>query len=252
MYEPINPSSGASFTRMAHERGFPVSSHWGYPLPIAASGIDSKEHALSFLGLGPRICGTLRDDMAQLSKEGGIGIVPTLSSAIRQLAMRNGSIVGEIQDSAFLSGLLGLYGFNTPVPAVAKRLEMEVHGGRANVARFHKAGARLATGTDSPFYWMPWGLHRELEEFVASGLSPLEAITAATLNAAIVLKAENEIGTIETGKLADLVILDESPLEDIRNTRRIWKVIQGGRIANREALEHWVEREAETIADIVR
>ena len=252
MYEPINPASGASFIRMAHERGFAVSSHWGYPLPIAASGIDSKEHALSSLGLGPRICGTLRDDIVQLSKEGGIGVVPTLSYAIRQLAMRDGSILGEVQDSAFLSGLLGLYGFNTRSPAIAKRLAMEVQGGRANVARFHQSGVLLAAGTDSPFYWMPWSLHRELEEFVASGLSPLEAITAATLNAAIVLKAEKEIGTIETGKLADLVILNESPLEDIRNTRRIWKVIQGGRIANREALEHWVEREAEAIADVVR
>jgi imidazolonepropionase-like amidohydrolase len=221
-------------------------------LPIAASGIDSKEHALSFLGLGPRISGTLRDDIVQLSKEGGIGIVPTLSYAIRQLAMRDGSIIGEVQDSPFLSGLLGLYGFNTRSLAIAKRLEMEVRGGRANVARFHQAGVLLAAGTDSPFFWMPWGLHRELEELVASGLSPLEAITAATLNAAIVLKAEKEIGTIETGKLADLVILDESPLEDIRNTRKIWKVIQGGKIANREALEHWVEREAETIADVVR
>lgn len=252
MYEPIDPSSGAEFIRMAHARGFPVSSHWGYPLPLVASGLNAKEHAISFPELGPRICGTLRGDIVQLSKEGGLGVVPTLSYMTRQLAARDGSIIEEVKDSAFCSGLLALYGFNTRSPAVAKRLAMEVQGGRANVGRFHRAGALLAAGTDSPFYWMPWGLHRELEELVASGLSPLEAITAATLNAAIVLKAEKEIGTIETGKLADLVILDESPLEDIRNTRRIWKVIQGGRIADREALEHWVGREAVTIADVVR
>jgi len=252
MYEPINPSSGAEFIRMAHEQGFPVCSHWGYPLPLAASGIDSKEHAIDFLGLGPRICGTLRDDIAQLSREGGIGIIPTLSYMVRELAMRDGSIMGEVEDSAFLSGLLALYGFNTRSPAIARSLAMAVEGGRANVARFHQAGALLAAGTDSPFYWMPWALHRELEEFVASGLSPLEAIKAATLNAAIVLKVEKETGTIEPGKLADLVILDESPLEDIRNTRRIWRVIQGGRIADRDALEHWMEREAETTADVVR
>jgi imidazolonepropionase-like amidohydrolase/Tol biopolymer transport system component len=252
MYEPINPFSGAEFIQMAHEQGFPVSSHAGYPLPLVAAGIDSKEHAISFLELGPRICGTLRDDIVQLAKKAGTGIVPTLSMMARQLAARDRSIVAEVQDSAFLDGLLALYGFNTRSAAFEQRLEKEILSGRENVRRLHKAGVPVAAGTDTPFYWMPWALQRELEELVASGLSPLEAITAASLNSALVLKAEKDIGTVEAGKLADLVILDADPLEDIRNTRRIWRVVQGGRIVDRGALEAWPKSEAGRIAAVVK
>ena len=75
-----------------------------------------------------------------------------------------------------------------------------------------------------------------LEMLVQTGLTPLEAITAGTANAARALGAEGEIGTIETGMIADLVILDADPLEDIRNTGRIWQVIQGGAVVDRAGL----------------
>jgi imidazolonepropionase-like amidohydrolase len=82
-----------------------------------------------------------------------------------------------------------------------------------------------------------------LEELVSAGLSPLEALSAATGSAARALGAE-EIGAIEVGRLADLVLLDADPLEDIRNTRKIWKVIQGGRVVDREGLLEWaIERQ---------
>jgi len=66
----------------------------------------------------------------------------------------------------------------------------------------------------------------ELEDLVAAGLTPLAAITAATSEAARVLGADAEIGTVAEGKRADLILLDADPLEDIRNTRRIRMVIQ--------------------------
>src|SRR5687768_10735979 len=76
----------------------------------------------------------------------------------------------------------------------------------------------------------------ELEDLVAAGLTPLAAITAATSEAARVLGADAEIGTVAVGKRADLILLDADPLEDIRNTRRIRMVIQRGRIVDRGAL----------------
>jgi imidazolonepropionase-like amidohydrolase len=100
------------------------------------------------------------------------------------------------------------------------------------IGRYRAAGVRMATGTDSPF---PLGLQHEMEVLVESGLSPMEAIVAATGDAARVLNTP-EIGTITPGQWADLVLLSENPLEDIRNTRRIREVIQGGRIIDREAL----------------
>jgi imidazolonepropionase-like amidohydrolase len=105
---------------------------------------------------------------------------------------------------------------------------------RATVGALHAAGVRIATGTD--FASLPGALHLELEDLVASGLTPLEAIAAATGGSARVLGAEGEIGIVAVGAHADLILLDGDPLEDVRNTRRIWNVIQGGRLVDREAL----------------
>jgi imidazolonepropionase-like amidohydrolase len=75
-----------------------------------------------------------------------------------------------------------------------------------------------------------------MEERVKAGLSPAQALEAATLVNARFLGAEGDIGSIDEGKVADLLLLDGDPLADIRNTRRIHAVIQGGRLVDREAL----------------
>jgi imidazolonepropionase-like amidohydrolase len=98
------------------------------------------------------------------------------------------------------------------------------------VGRLHRAGVRIVAGTDLA---MPWvipgeGLHRELELLVRAGLSPLEAIAAATGNAARALRLEHEIGTIAAGRRADLVILSRNPSTDVTATRAIVSVMQGG------------------------
>jgi hypothetical protein len=79
-------------------------------------------------------------------------------------------------------------------------------------------------------------VHMELVELVAAGLSPVEAIRAGSGAAARILGADKDLGTIEVGKWADLIILDANPLADIRNTRRIWQVVHNGRIVDRHAI----------------
>jgi imidazolonepropionase-like amidohydrolase len=96
------------------------------------------------------------------------------------------------------------------------------------------AGVTIGTGTD--IWQIPTGVHMELELLVAAGLSPTQAIHAGTGGAAQILGAERDLGTIEVGKWADLVILDADPLADIRNTRKIWQVIQSGRVVDRPAI----------------
>ena len=76
----------------------------------------------------------------------------------------------------------------------------------------------------------------ELEQLVASGLPPIEAIHAGTGNAARILGADQDLGTIEVGKWADLVLLDADPTADIRNTRRIWQVVKQGELIDRPAI----------------
>ena len=103
------------------------------------------------------------------------------------------------------------------------------------VHRFHIAGGLLVTGTDSrpvPGF----GVHDELRLLVEAGLSPMASLQAATINSARALGWQDRIGTVEVGKVADLLVLDGDPLGDIGNTRRIWRVILGGRVLDRDAL----------------
>ena len=77
-------------------------------------------------------------------------------------------------------------------------------------------------------------MHQELELIVESGVSPLVALQAATINPASLMRMTDRLGTVEPGKVGDLVILDENPLENIRNTRKIWRVISRGRVLDGE------------------
>jgi imidazolonepropionase-like amidohydrolase len=105
------------------------------------------------------------------------------------------------------------------------------------VLKFQREGGLLIVGTDSPGAVFPgWGVHQELELFVEAGLTPLEALQAATLNGARVLQKEQELGTVQVGKLADLLILDANPLENIAHTQRIHRVISKGVVLDPEAL----------------
>jgi imidazolonepropionase-like amidohydrolase len=180
-----------------------------------------------------------------------MGIVPTIDTMPRFiLAHHEESVIEEAKTSPFLNDKLESLIPRSRSFAAQKRFQKMTTIGRENLARFYKAGVLIAAGTDYPFFWTPWMLHRELEGYVRAGMSPLEAIMTATRNAARLLRAENDTGTIEEGKLADLLILDANPLEDIRNTRKIWKVIQGGKIVDRKALQNWLKREAEEVAKI--
>lgn len=73
-------------------------------------------------------------------------------------------------------------------------------------------------------------LHRELELYVKAGMTPLEAIQAATITPARVMKLDNEVGTIEAGRRADLIVLDASPVENISNIRKVRLVLTQGRL----------------------
>jgi hypothetical protein len=106
------------------------------------------------------------------------------------------------------------------------------------------AGVKLLAGTDMPqaFVYPGFSLHEELELLVRSGLTPLEALRAATYNPAEFLGALDSLGTVTQGKVADLVLLDADPLADIRNTRRISAVIANGRLFDRAARAQLLKR----------
>jgi imidazolonepropionase-like amidohydrolase len=136
--------------------------------------------------------------------------------------------------------------FETP----AELREAAVEGFRKEqqfVGMCNQAGVRIVAGTDGPSIgrlMAGFGLHRELELLAGSGLTPLQALRAATSTAAEALGKENELGTIERGKLADLVVLDANPLAGVQNLRKINLVVQGGKIYSPEALLQQVRSQA--------
>ena len=120
-----------------------------------------------------------------------------------------------------------LAGFGSP-PEAARFRRQRFEDDLALVGTLHKAGIPIVAGTDQS---VPgFSLHREIELYVKAGFTPLEALQAATIVPARVMGKEKDSGTIDVGKRGDLVILDASPLDDIRNTRKIYQVVTNGRV----------------------
>ena len=133
--------------------------------------------------------------------------------------------------------------FNTDDLATRQRFvakELEV------VQTLHKAGVPFLAGTDTPpgVYIFPgFSLHEELQRFVAAGFTPLESLQTATLNPAKFFGMEDRLGTIETGKMADLVILEANPLADIANTQKVAAVIVNGHYISHSDLQRILQQE---------
>jgi hypothetical protein len=108
--------------------------------------------------------------------------------------------------------------------------------------RLHRAGVELMAGSDTPVQFCPPGgaLLQELELLTEAGLTPAETLRAATRNNARALGQMADLGSIEVGKIADLVILSSDPLADIRHTRDIHRVIHGGRVLDPAELRRQV------------
>lgn len=107
------------------------------------------------------------------------------------------------------------------------------------VGPMRRAGVEFLAGTDvlNPYCFPGFSLHDELALLVNAGLTPMEALQAATLNPARFFGKERELGTVEKGKIADLVLLDANPLEDIRNTQKINAVMVRGKLIPKSELQ---------------
>jgi imidazolonepropionase-like amidohydrolase/pimeloyl-ACP methyl ester carboxylesterase len=117
------------------------------------------------------------------------------------------------------------------------------------VLAMHRAGVRILAGSDAAWVgaFPGFSLHDELEALVAAGLTPPDALRAATLGPAQYLEATDSLGTVAPGRLADLVLLEANPLKDIRNTQRIRAVVTDGRYFDRHALDRLLA-EVEAVA----
>lgn len=149
-----------------------------------------------------------------------------------------------VWDMGFLNGQM-TYGARNEETMLGER-EREISNRLKMVFDLHRGGAGILAGTDADatFHFVFFGssLHEELELFVKAGLTPMEALRTATVNPARFMRAEDKLGTIEKGKLADLVLLDANPLTDIKNTTKIRAVVANGRYLDRKALDEMLKQ----------
>ncbi len=152
-------------------------------------------------------------------------------------------------DAGVLQGQFS-YGPRGPDTVFAERAR-EVETRLKMAADLHEGGASLLAGTDTdttfPFLFFGFSLHDELALLVKAGLTPLAALQSATINPARFLKREAELGTVSVGKLADLVLLEANPLENIAHTKRIAAVIVNGRYLSRAELNQLLDRAADIV-----
>ena len=188
------------------------------------------------------------DSFVQMCKSKGLSFAPTLSIAQSSwyLAESPEALDDEELRQAFSPDVLeGLTNAETrgqmlDNPQLA-RLKKEYAIAERFVKRMQQAGVTITAGSDSGAGNVAtgWGTHHEMELLVGAGLSAMEAIVAATSNAADVAeRGESNYGRLVPGKAADLLVLSADPLADIKNTRKIERVMQAGEWVERDGLLH--------------
>ena len=112
------------------------------------------------------------------------------------------------------------------------------------VKAMHAAGVQFMAGSDGPdpYVFPGFSLHDELEWLVKSGFTPLQALQSATFNPALFLGKMDKYGLVEPERVADLVLLDANPLDDIRNTRKIFGVVANGKYYSRQDLDTMLQQ----------
>ncbi len=225
----------------AHGIGIPVASHEIYP--AVAHGQDHVEHisGTSRRGYSPKVTAMYRtyDDVIQLLTASGMTITPTM-------ALMGGwwKSVGDDPswttdarfEAVFPEGMAEAMTARALTRGRAGGIDALLADAGRTVTRVVRGGGRVVAGTDSPI--IPYGaaLIAEVENYVWGGLTPVEALRTATSVAAEALAMEGEIGTLSAGALADILIVEGNPLEDIEDLRRARIVIKDGEIFHLEDL----------------
>ncbi|HEX4243052.1 MAG TPA: amidohydrolase family protein [Steroidobacteraceae bacterium] len=190
----------------------------------------------------------ISDDTIATIKAHNVFLISTLAVQESSLGRRfldlsflDNPLIADTTPRRALDTLRKQYGGLTAEQLAQKNgytMRVDLKGAESNVPRLRDAGVLFTTGTDAiyPGDFQGEGLHRELELLVESGLTPLQAITASTKNAAAIVNASAEWGTLEAGKLATLIVVAGKPDQRIGDTRNIVYVIKEGAVIDRTAL----------------
>lgn len=243
----------------ARRVGLPLVGHLPFgisALEASNAGQRSIEHGWVMLETIPE--DKLKETAAQLIKNDTY-VVPTLVAGRGFRETPDEQVLAIVDDKAGVIDARRKYVPQSLADFWRKQIEMKKSESekldwmaikQKNVEIFrilHKAGVKMMVGTDlgAPLCYPGFGLHDELELMVSDiGLTPAEALQSATRLPAEFMGLGASLGTIEKGKLADLVLLDANPLVDIKNTSKITAVIIGGRILDKAELKSMMDKMA--------
>jgi len=231
----------------AHANGMPVTSHEIYP--AVASGADGVEHirGTSHRGYNPKVSALFHSyqDIVDLLTASKMTITPTIGITGGAFPLMLGRDPSRIDDARFETL------FPASVVRAMRELVRQSKGYSAAdfdaqaavlkpmgdlVRKVVKGGGIVIAGTDSPIFPYALAFHTELEIFAQAGLTPFEVLQTATMRAAEALEEGANLGSIEAGKLADLVIVADDPLADVKNARKVRTVIENGEVHTVESL----------------
>jgi imidazolonepropionase-like amidohydrolase len=218
----------------AHARGVPVMGHLEIvdARDAIRAGIDGIEHATSF--------GTALLPLRDAEKYRQAVLADNNARREGRYVVWNAIDLNTPQAAALFKLIVDRGVVVSPTLAVFEKqrgdkdtTDVHVHAFKqmeAFVGLANKAGAKIVVGShsDVPHAKRGWAYQRELELLVESGLTPMQALVAGTMNNARYFHIADRLGSIETGKLADLVLVDGDPLKDISNMRRIKRVMLNG------------------------
>ncbi len=234
VYFRIAPGLIKVITETAHKRGIPVTAHLEITEAMQAieAGLDGIEHITSFgLSLIPkREAEKYRQGMLannDFRKQGRYAIWENLdvnSPAADSLARL------LVKKRIFVSPTLGAFEYQAGTGSADKTKLKGFNALKSFTAKLKKSGVKLVLGSHSmiPYAEKGWAFQREMELWVESGISASEVIVAATMENARFFRIEDQLGSIEKGKIADLVLVRGNPLEDIKAVRNVMKVMING------------------------
>jgi Tol biopolymer transport system component/imidazolonepropionase-like amidohydrolase len=225
----------------AHANGIPVSSHEIYP--SVANGADHVEHisGTSRRGYSPKVTAKYRtyDDVIQLLNASGMTITPTMAlmGGWWMVAAQDPTWVDDIRFQTLFPPALAAQ--TRAVGAARGRnpgMEAMLKDAGETIVRVVRGGGKVVAGTDSPIIPFGASLIAEIENYVWGGLTEAEALRTATSVAAEALSMDGEIGALTGGALADMLIVEGNPLDEISDLRRARIVIKDGEVFSLESL----------------
>jgi imidazolonepropionase-like amidohydrolase len=249
LYTLLKPDVVKAIGTEAHRQGMTVTGH----VPAAMNafeGVDAGMDQINHLQFVTRVmhpAGTQAIDVESPEAKKAISFFKEHQTVIDPTASW-GEMAGHPKDMDVASFEPGV----TAAPYTLSSKFLAMGSPAADSAQFHKrmdtneavigalyrAGVPIVAGSDTGL--IGYGLDRELELYVQAGMTSMQAIQTATIVSARVMKLEKDSGSIEPGKRADLVLVEGNPLQDIRNLRRVSKVVANGRMFDSRKLGHSV------------